>query len=67
MRQEYMFDSTDDCCEKYFFVLGKECVVEDSCSGEITTLKSPTSSPTQALQLVSDVDHAKNIIVIMSC
>ena len=48
MREQYMFDTKEDCCNHYFFVQGKDCIVQDTCSGtSITILPSkPTANPT---------------------
>jgi hypothetical protein len=43
MRDEYMFETAEGCCEKYFFVHGKDCLVKDSCLDTVTTMKPPGS------------------------
>ena len=51
MRDEYMFETAKDCCEKYFFVQGNDCPVKDECLGTVGLITlsdgSPTSSPTE--------------------
>eukprot|EP00956_Cyclotella_meneghiniana_P039624 scaffold175589_cov33-Cyclotella_meneghiniana.AAC.1 len=38
----YLFDTQKHCCETYFFVEGNDCVVENSCSDEVTTIVHET-------------------------
>lgn len=37
--------TAERCCEVYFHNHGKDCMVEEFCSGKITTLKPPTRQP----------------------
>ena len=50
MKELYMFDTKEDCCNHHFFVQGKDCIVQDTCSGtSITILPSkPTTNPTNS-------------------
>ena len=43
MRDEYMFETAEDCCEKYFFIQGEDCLVKDICLDTVITLKPPGS------------------------
>ena len=46
MRDEYMFETAEDCCEKYFFIQGEDCLAKDICLDTVITLKPPGSLPT---------------------
>ena len=46
MKDQYMFNSQDACCNRYFFLQGNDCEVIDKCTGVIATYQLPTEAPT---------------------
>ena len=46
MKEQYMFDTKEDCCKLFFHIKGKDCVVEDVCLGTVSTLMPPSEAPT---------------------
>ncbi|KAL3788581.1 hypothetical protein HJC23_005240 [Cyclotella cryptica] len=47
MREVYLYDSKQHCCEVYFLLQDKSCPVEDSCLGTFSSIDPETKTPTK--------------------
>jgi hypothetical protein len=48
MKDQYLFDTKEACCEVQFFVQNKDCEVEDYCTQTFTTLKPSPEEPCES-------------------
>jgi len=45
MRDKYLYDSKEGCCEFFFHSQGKDCLVKEFCSGTTSTIPASTATP----------------------